>query len=217
MSIAGWCAECGAHVWVTAEGGCVNGHGPASMSGFYNPDTGQPVTAADILAPIEPPVATPIPGEAVSAPQQHPRGSRLALLADMLDTFVLYPGYTAAYGTDTDITIDNELARASWGAGKKKVEYAAAMKAVEPERTLYFWEIVKEQGSGVSFGGFESESTTTFGTKRWGSTKEKVIGPGGVAVDYTWDYGQTRAIVESVAARHGWTVKTVLSKKKAQY
>ncbi len=90
-----------------------------------------------------------------------------------------YPGYTVAYGTDTDVVIDNQVADANWGTGKKKVEYSAIMKAVEPELTVYFWEILKEKGAGLSFGGFEAESYSTFGTKRSGKTKEVVIGPDG--------------------------------------
>jgi hypothetical protein len=91
------------------------------------------------------------------------------------------------------------------------------MKAVEPERTIYYWEIVKESGGGLSFGGFDAEMSTTSGMKRWGTKKEVVIGPGGVAMDYSWDYGATRSIVESVAAKHGWKVKTVLQKKSASW
>ena len=135
----------------------------------------------------------------------------------MLAAFSAYPGYTVAYGTDTDVTIDNQVADANWGAGKKKVEYAAVMKAVEPELTVYFWEILKEKGAGLSFGGFEAESYSTFGTKRSGKTKEVVIGPTGVAMDYSWDYAATRNIVEDVVRRHGWQMKVVLQKKSAQW
>ena len=128
-----------------------------------------------------------------------------------------YPGYTVQYGTDTDIVIGNQVADASWGTGKKKIEYSAVLKAVEPERTVYFWEILKEKGAGLSFGGLESESYSTFGTKRSGATKEVVLGPGGVEMNASWDYGATRQIVEGVAQQNGWTVKTVLKKSAAQY
>lgn len=163
------------------------------------------------------PAPQPAPEPAAEPAPTAETGSRLALLADMLETFGGYPGYTAAYGTDTDITIDNSVALASWGTGKKKVEYSAHMKAVEAERVLYFFEILKESGGGLSFGGFQSESYSTFGAKRSGKTKEVVLGPNGVAMDYEWDYGQTRAIVESVCARHGWTVKVVLRPGSAKY
>ncbi len=143
--------------------------------------------------------------------------ARLALLADILATFAQYPGYTAQYGTDTDITIDNKVAQANWGTGKKRIDYTAHLKAIEAERVVYFFEMLKEQGSGLSFGGFESESFTTVGKKRSGTTKEIVMGPGGVAMDATWDYGQTRAIVESVCVRHGWVLKVVLRPGSAKY
>lgn len=139
------------------------------------------------------------------------------MLADMLATFGQYPNYQAQYGTDTDLAISNEIANANWGVGKKKVEFSAIMKAVEAERTIYYWEMLKESGSGLSFGGFDSEVTTTSGMKRWGTKSETVIGPGGVEVDYNWDYAATRRIVEDVAARHGWKVKVVLQKRSATW
>ena len=234
MGIAGWCDSCGAYVWVRADWSCVNGHPASAVRAHYDTETGQPVAAPapkPAITPAPAPVPEPTPApesvlasetpapvevDASSVPAPAP-GTPLALLADMLATLAQYPGYTAAYGTDTDVRIDNEIANASWGVGKKKVEYSARMKAVEGERVLYFWEMLKESGAGISLGGFDSESTSTLGGKRWGVKKEKIIGPGGVAVDYSWDYGKTRAIVESIAARHGFSVKVVLSSKKASY
>lgn len=134
-----------------------------------------------------------------------------------MSAFSAYPGYRLAYGTDTDIAIDNQVADANWGTGAKKVEFSAILKAVEPERTVYYWEMLKEKGAGLSFGGFSAETYSTSGTKRVGKTREVVVGPAGVAMDYSWDYAQTRRIVESVAAARGWRVKTVLNRKKAQW
>lgn len=196
----------GALGWVSAE--------TQAWARSLGPQPMQPQPAHQQPAPQ--PAAQPEPQP--EQPQPVPAaGSRLALLADMLVMFGRYPGYTAQYGTDTDIVIDNKIAQASWGTGKKKVDYAARMKAVEPERTLYFFEMLKEQSSGLSFGGLESESYSTFGTKRSGKKREAVLGPDGVAMDYEWDYGQTRAIVESVCASHGWTVRVVLKSRAASY
>jgi len=178
----------------------------AGMLGWASPET--QAWARSLAAPA--PSVAPAPAEPAA-------GTRIALLADVLATVAQYPGYTAQYGTDTDVRIDNLVAQANWGAGKKKVEFSAHMKAVEAERTLYYFEILKEKGSGLSFGGFESESYSTFGTKRSGKTKEVVIGPGGVAMDYEWDYGQTRRIIESVCSRHGWRMKVVLTPGTAKY
>jgi hypothetical protein len=178
----------------------------------------EPVAAP---APAPEPVAAPAPAPA-SAPDpvraQAPAvGSRLAMLADVLELLGQYPNYRAQYGTDTDIVIDNQVSSAAWSGGKKSVEYSAVLKAVEPERTVYFWELLKERGSGISFGGFEAESYSTFGTKRSGTTKGATVGPSGVVESHTWDYGATRQIIESVAARHGWAVKTVLKRKSASW
>jgi len=169
---------------------------------------------APIAAPAPPPVPAPSPPP---APAPAAPGDRLALLGDMLATLGQYPNYTARYGTDTDVVIDNEVANANWGVGKKKVEFSAIMKAVEAEATIYYWEMLKESGGGLDFGGFDAEMSTTSGMRRWGTKKETVIGPGGVEVDYSWDYAATRRIVEDVAARHGWKVKTVLRKKSAEW
>ena len=91
------------------------------------------------------------------------------------------------------------------------------MKAVEPERTIYFWEILKESGAGLNFGGFEAETYGVSGKSRSGVQKMMIVGANGVPVEWEWDYADTRRIVEDVAARHGWNTKVVLQKKSAQW
>jgi hypothetical protein len=279
-------------VYLTEQWGCVNGHAWNEISGWYDPQTGTPVTppwmqaapaatpaAAAVVAPApepipapapvptpvpepvaEPaPVPTPVPEPvaepapepvAVSAPAPIPvpepvaepapvpvpepvpepvpvptpapepvavASDRLVLLADMLAAFAQYPSFNAQYGTDTDIVVDNQLVNANWGAGNKKVEYSAVMKAVEAESTLYFWEIVKESSAGLNFGGFEAETYSTSGKSRSGVQKMMIIGADGVPVEWEWDYAATRSIVEDVASRHGWKTKVVLQKKSAQW
>ncbi len=115
------------------------------------------------------------------------------------------------------MVIDNQVADATWGTGKKKVEYSAMMKAVEPELTVYFYEILKESSSGFSFGTVEAESYTISGTTRSGKQSMVIMGPTGVATNWEWDYGDTRRVVEDVVTRHGWKLKTVLQKKSAQW
>lgn len=199
--VLGWDAS-GLLVWVS----------PETRSWAYGLRAYAPAPTAESAAPIV--------GAAPTAPTATPAptaGTRAALLSEILATVAEHPGYRAAYGTDTDITIDNTVADASWGTGKKKVSYEAIVKAVEEERVVYFWEMLKESSSGLSFGTMESDSYTTSGMKRWGKTKEKVVGPGGVVVDYEWDYGKTRQLVESVCARHGFRLKVVLRKGSARY
>jgi hypothetical protein len=102
-----------------------------------------------------------------------------------------------------------------WGVGKKRAEYHAALKVSEPDRVVTFWEILKERSSGMTFGTFESETYTTSGTKRSGTKKEKVIGPG--AASWEWGYGTTRKVVEEIASRHGFTVRVVLTRNTATW
>jgi len=242
MALAGYCRGCGQYVWLNEQWGCVNGHPWTEISNWYDPQNGTPATpywlqpAASSGAPL--PVAsppgpvpvspTPVPpapaapaaplvpaAPAPAAPA--PPADRIALLADVLATLGQYPKYTSQYGTDTDIVVSNEVASANWGTGKKKIEFSAIMKAVEAEHTIYYWEMLKESGSGLNFGGFDAEMSTTVGMKSWGTKKETVIGPDGIAMDAEWDYAATRRIVENVAARHGWQVKVVLKKNSAQW
>lgn len=225
MPIAGYCHDCQAYVWVREDGSCPAGHAATRVNGWYDSETGQPV-AQPGAAPVTPaPAPAPVPAAApaVAAPAPEPApaaapvaGTRDAFLRDLMAEFAGYPGYAVAWGSGTDMTISNNVVDANLGTVKKKVDYEAMLKAVEAERVVYLWELLKEKGSGLSFGGVESESYSTFGAKRWGTKKEVVVGPGGVA-SYEWDYAKTRSIVEAVAKRHGFTVKVVLRKSSAMW
>jgi hypothetical protein len=141
--------------------------------------------------------------------------SRTAFLTDLMTTFMANPAYSAEWGTDTDMVVSSNPVDGTWGMGKKRVEYTAALKAVEPERIVYFWEMLKERSSGFSFGTFETETYTTFGKKRDGTKTEMAVGPG--SASWEWGYGTQRALVEEVAARHGFNVKVVLMRHAATW
>ncbi len=207
MARAGYCHDCGAYVYLDEWWRCPAGHDPSRVNAWYDSDTG---------AAIAPAAPSPAPAATAPAAAPAPSGGRDALLQEIMAEFAKYPGYQVAYGGGGDIAIDNHVADGAWATGKKKVDFEALLKAVEAERTVYYWEILKEKGAGLSLGGFEAESYSTMGAKRWGTKKEVIIGPGG-GVDYQWDYARTRQIVEAVAARHGWKVKTVLRKGAAQW
>ncbi len=127
--------------------------------------------------------------------------SRTAFLTDLIGTFASNEAYTAEWGVDTDMTIASNPVHGTWGTGKKRIEYSAALKAVEADRTVYFWEMLKEAS-----GGFEKPS---------GKKAETVIGPG--STSWEWGYGTQRALVEDVAARHGFTVRVVLDRRSATW
>jgi hypothetical protein len=213
MPNAGYCHDCGAYVWLGDDWRCPEGHPRERANGWYDSTTGQQITpswAEPQTAAAEAPAPAPAPSPAAGP------ATRPDLLHAILASLAPYPGYQVRYGTDTDIMIDNKVADGSYGTGKKKVDFEAIMKAVEPDHTVFYWEILKEKGAGISLGGFESESYSTFGAKRSGTKKELIVGPGGV-VAYEWDFAKTRQIIEATAAQHGWTVKTVLKKSSAQW
>jgi hypothetical protein len=217
MSTIGYCHDCGAWLQLRDDLTCPNGHPAQRVNGWYDSTTGQQFTpaAAPSTSPASTPVATPLVTPATPTPPASIRPSRSAFLADLMATFSANPAYVAAWGTDTDMTIESNPVHASWGAGKKRVEYAAALKAVEAEGTVYLWEMLKERTTGLSFGSFESETYTTVGAKQSGTKQEAVVGPG--SASWEWGYGTQRRLVEEVAGRHGFVVHVVLMRRSAAW
>ncbi len=126
--------------------------------------------------------------------------SRTEFLSDVMATFGSNPAYCAAWGADTDLTIASNPVHPSWGAGDKRVDYAAALKVSEPEQAVYFWEAVKRR---VDDGSAPHDSVLP------------VVGPG--STSWEWGYGTLLALIQDVAARHGFTVKVVLSRSAASW
>jgi hypothetical protein len=206
MPTMGYCHDCGAWITAGADGSCPAGHPAARVNGWYDSETGQQLAAPGApTAPAPPAAVAPVALEA----------SRSAFLTDLMAAFASNPAYTAAWGTDTDMVVASNPVDGSWGLGHKRVEYTAALKAVEAERTVYFWELLKERSSGMTFGTFESETYTQVGLKRSGTKKEAVVGPG--SASWEWGYGTLRALIEDVAARHGFTVRVVLTRRSASW
>jgi hypothetical protein len=88
----------------------------------------------------------------------------------------------------------------------------------EATQKVYFWEMIKESGCGLSaLFSFKTETYRTEGATRSGTVKETAYGPGGKLIDYNWDYGQVRRIIESAVRSQGWQFETVLLKNKAMY
>jgi len=180
MPTIGYCHDCGAWVTVGEDMSCPNGHAAARVNGWYDSVTGLPLEAGDSVHRAAMPVAIEV--------------SRSAFLTDLLATFAANPAYTAAWGENTDMTIESNPVDSSWGFGSKRVEYAAALKAVEADRTVYFWELL---------------------TERSGTKDETLVGPG--SVSWEWGYGTLRKLIEDVAGRHGFTVRVVLTKQAASW
>jgi hypothetical protein len=123
-------------------------------------------------------------------------------------------GLSYQTGQGTDISIATELLDAKWGSGKKKISYEASIYADESSKIVFMWEMTKEIGSGFSFGA-SSETTFQSGTTVFRKMKSIQYGPDGKAYEYSLDLGAIPKAVKETASDHGWTFKTVLTKKKA--
>ena len=206
MAIAGFCRQCNQNVWCDAAGQLHEWTPGVRGQQLVRPRHGTAIRLRRRRAARQTrPVA-----------QAARDGQRSAVVAEIAQALLAKTGYTVTGGTNTDLVIGSEVAKANWVTGKKKVTYSAIMKAEEADRTVYWWEMLQESGGGLSLGGMGAESYSTFGTKRSGTTKEVVLGPGGVAMDYSWDYAATRHLAEEIAARHGFAFKVVLRKKSAE-
>jgi hypothetical protein len=215
MPTIGYCHDCGAWVTLTADLSCPKGHPAARVNGWYDGETGRPVVPSASPGASAAAPAVPVPAVAPSLSAAPLPPNRSAFLTALMATVSSNLAYAAAWGVDTDMTIESNPVEGAWGSGTKRVEYSAALKAVEADRTVYMWELLKERSSGISFGTSGSESYTTVGVERSGTKREAVMGPG--SASWEWGYGTLRALVEEVAARHGFTVRVVLTRDAASW
>lgn len=144
-------------------------------------------------------------------------GDKEQLLRAVEAALTAYPQLSVTRSEKTDLEINSVLADAHWGVGRKKVEYSACLLAKESERTVVYWEMIKEVGAGMEiFGWFKAQKYKS-GRTLSGTVQEIGYGPQGKVIDYHWDYARTRSLVEKVAKEQGWKFTTVLWKKKAMY
>ena len=78
------------------------------------------------------------------------------------------------------------------------------------------WEMTKETGHGLSFGG-ESGSSFQSGKTLFRKVKSVQYGPDGKAYEYTLDLGAIPKVVKEATKQHGWNFKTVLRRDKASW
>ncbi len=125
--------------------------------------------------------------------------------------------FKIARGSETDIEISNEVTDSSWYSGKKTVSYAARILLSEQDKTAYYWEMLKETSSGLSFSiGVQKKKIK--GIELFQQSRERGYAPGGELVyDYQFDYGSLRDAVKQLLQNHGWKLKTVILKGKASY
>jgi len=120
-------------------------------------------------------------------------------------------------GTDTDLVVTNEVIDSSWFSGKKKVTYSARLLLNEAEKTAYYWEMLKESSSGLSFQmGIQKKKIK--GIELFQQSREKGYAPGGELVyDYQFDYGSLREAFKRLIESKGWKFKVVIMPGKTTY
>ena len=125
-------------------------------------------------------------------------------------------GVTARADAATDLLVEAELLDISFGTGKKKIRYEAAVLADEEERTIRLYEKTTELGAGFSFG-MSAESSIQSGKTPFRKVMSVQYGPEGKVYEYTFDIGAIAKTVKNAAEQNGWKFKTVIIKKKAMY
>jgi hypothetical protein len=103
---------------------------------------------------------------------------------------------------------------------KKKLTYKCKARADDATRTVRFWEMLMEKGSGISSGGddfapgggFSAGTYKTGGKERSGSIEE-VSRLFGKDYDYPWDYAAVRNALRGVAETRGYRFEVVLNPK----
>ncbi|MEM3608338.1 MAG: hypothetical protein QW238_05695 [Candidatus Bathyarchaeia archaeon] len=103
---------------------------------------------------------------------------------------------------------------------KKTLAYIARLRIDEPEKTVRFYEMLKEKGMGLSSGdlettpgiGFKVEKYKLTGKERVGTIEElsKLFGK---EYKYTFDFSTIRGKIKKAVEEEGYTFSTVLSER----
>jgi hypothetical protein len=105
---------------------------------------------------------------------------------------------------------------------KRKLTYKCKVRVDEGARSVRFWEMLVEKGSGLSNGGdvddispgfgFKKTTFKTSGKERSGSIEEAST-LFGKDYTYQWDYAGVRTALRGIAEAQGYGFETVLRAK----
>ncbi len=120
-------------------------------------------------------------------------------------------------GEDTDIVITNEASNKEWCTDKKKTLFTARMLLSQEEKTVYYWELLKEGVSGIEFNG-SSVKKKVKGKQLFRNIREKGFNSSGkIVYDYEFDYESSREAFQNLVEDAEWKFKLVLMKRKTSY
>jgi len=119
------------------------------------------------------------------------------------------------------LVLDTVIAERKAFMSKKKLEYKCKARVDEAGRTVRFWEMLVEKGSGLSSGGiddmspgfgFKKETYKTGGKELSGGIEEasRLFGKD---FTYQWDYADVRNALRAAAESEGYGFETVLNPK----
>jgi hypothetical protein len=120
---------------------------------------------------------------------------------------------------DGSLAMEALIAERKAFLSKRKLTYKCKLRVNDDTRSVTFWEILLEKGSGVSGGddmapgfGFKKETYGTKGKELFGSIEE-VSSLFAKDFGYTWDYAAVRTAVRAAAETAGYGFDVVLNPK----
>jgi len=119
------------------------------------------------------------------------------------------------------LVLDKVVAERKAFLSKKTLEYKCKARVDETARTVRFWEMLVEKGSGLSSGGIDDMSpgfgfkkgTYKTGGKELSGGIEEASRLFGKDYTYQWDYAALRGALRSTAEAEGYAFETVLNPK----
>jgi hypothetical protein len=143
----------------------------------------------------------------------------MALTDDLVAAGAAFPAPLTAK-KDGSLHMEAVIAERKSFLAKKKLTYSCRLRVNEAARSVRFWEMLVEKGSGMSGGiddmspgfGFKKETYSTKGKERSGGIEEAST-LFGKDYTYQWDYAAVRSSLRGVAEAQGYAFEVVLNPK----